>query len=614
MIVKMKKYTFLVYHCQYAKFLDELREIGVLHLTEKPEGIEENDSLREKMQIAAKIKSVLKKLKFFRPEKAVLLPADSSKNGLQLLENVENIFREKDSIISKVALLDKERERMEVWGHFNPERFEQMKQAGYEIRFFSCSTKKFDQEWEVLYNAFEIDTVGSTIYFTTVTKVGNAIEINADPVKLSEQTAEEITTEIIQLRANLEITNKKIETLSVEDYNTLKAAEAEIMTAITIDKAVLNTYSEVDDKVRILEGFCPVDSEDALNEYLNSSDIYFETAEPQLDEKVPIKLKNNKFSKLFEFIGELYDLPNYFERDLTAYFAPFYVIFFGLCLGDAGYGLLILSIGLIARARIKEPTMRSVMSLLAVLGGGAVIMGIISGAFFGVSLSNPQTVWLNPIQKVMLDSDLLFINALMFGVIQIIFGMCIKFAGEVSRKGFLNSLATLGWLIAIIGGGGSVGLSKFGIISPELSKWILIASISIGGLFVFILNNFKRNPILNIGAGVWDTYNMVTGILGDVLSYIRLFALGLSGGVMGTVFNSLAFSLGGGIDIPVARELVVLIILVFGHCINIFMAVLGSLVHPVRLTFVEFYKNAGFEGGGKKYRPFANYKEEVKIL
>jgi len=272
--------------------------------------------------------------------------------------------------------------------------------------------------------------------------------------------------------------------------------------------------------------------------------------------------------------------------------------------------------------------MRSVMSLLAVLGGGAIIMGIISGTFFGIPLADAEVGWLNPFKRVMLDSTQLFYNAIIFGVIQTIFGMCVKFAGEVSRKGFLNSLATLGWLVLIIGGGGSVLLFKLGIIPPDVSpegvlledvlpkivKWALIASASVGGLFIFILNNIKRNPIINVGTGVWDTYNMVTGLLGDLLSYIRLFALGLSGGVMGTVFNNLALSFGGGIEVPVARELVVLIILVFGHFINIFIAVLGSLVHPIRLTFVEFYKNSGFEGGGKKYRPFADYKEEVKVI
>jgi V/A-type H+-transporting ATPase subunit I len=107
---------------------------------------------------------------------------------------------------------------------------------------------------------------------------------------------------------------------------------------------------------------------------------------------------------------------------------------------------------------------------------------------------------------------------------------------------------------------------------------------------------------MNIGSGLWNTYNMVTGLLGDLLSYIRLFALGLSSAILGLVFNSLAIQMSG--DIPVLNIVIMVVILVIGHSINIFMSGLGAFVHPLRLTFVEFYKNAGFTGGGKKYEPF----------
>ena len=125
--------------------------------------------------------------------------------------------------------------------------------------------------------------------------------------------------------------------------------------------------------------------------------------------------------------------------------------------------------------------------------------------------------------------------------------------------------------------------------------------LAVAGLLVFVLNNLRRNVVVNIGAGLWDTYNMVTGLLGDVLSYIRLFALGISGSVLGLVFNDLAMNMSG--DIPVLKQVIMLVILLFGHGVNLFMSGLGAFVHPMRLTFVEFYKNSGFEGGGKKYNP-----------
>ena len=156
--------------------------------------------------------------------------------------------------------------------------------------------------------------------------------------------------------------------------------------------------------------------------------------------------------------------------------------------------------------------------------------------------------------------------------------------------------------MAIIGCGGVYGMQKLGVLSQQTATVGYYITGGLAFLGIFILNDIKRNILINIGAGLWDTYNMLTGLLGDVLSYVRLFALGISGAVLGLVFNDLAMKMSP--DIPVVGFLVSAIILLFGHGMNIFMAGLGSFVHPLRLTFVEFYKNAGFEGGGKKYNPF----------
>jgi len=134
----------------------------------------------------------------------------------------------------------------------------------------------------------------------------------------------------------------------------------------------------------------------------------------------------------------------------------------------------------------------------------------------------------------------------------------------------------------------------------ESLKPFLYGILGIGGILVLFLNSPGKSIFLNFGLGLWNSYNMVTGVLGDLLSYIRLFALGISSAILGFVFNSLALSVSGS----VIGVFFMVIILVVGHGINLFMASLGSFVHPMRLTFVEFYKNSGFAGGGKKYSPF----------
>ena len=127
---------------------------------------------------------------------------------------------------------------------------------------------------------------------------------------------------------------------------------------------------------------------------------------------------------------------------------------------------------------------------------------------------------------------------------------------------------------------------------------------------IYLLNDFHRNVLVNIGAGLWDTYNMASGLMGDVLSYLRLYALGLAGGLLGGVFNQLAFMVNdaaGGVVGIVGCGL----ILVLGHALNIAMSCLSAFVHPLRLTFVEYFKNSGYDGRGRAYEPFSVYKKEI---
>jgi V/A-type H+-transporting ATPase subunit I len=146
----------------------------------------------------------------------------------------------------------------------------------------------------------------------------------------------------------------------------------------------------------------------------------------------------------------------------------------------------------------------------------------------------------------------------------------------------------------------AVGMTGF--LSPLAMKIAIIALAVVSGLGIYIFNTPGRNPLANIGSGLWDTYNMITGLLGDVLSYIRLYALGLAGGMLGQAFNIL-----GGMMVEdgfgAINWLPFLLIVLFGHTLNLAMSCLGAFVHPLRLTFVEYFKNAGYEGKGKEYSP-----------
>ena len=246
-----------------------------------------------------------------------------------------------------------------------------------------------------------------------------------------------------------------------------------------------------------------------------------------------------------------------------------------------------------------KPAMRGPMRLLGMLGLATIIFGLISGTFFGLSLYEMRFSFYATLADRMAAqgktiNDELFAMALLLGAIQIIFGMFIKVANEKHQMGWKYAFGTAGWLILIVGGL-IVYLMKTLGVDPMVTNIVMYVVLAIGFAGAFLFNSPERNVFANFGAGLWDAYNMVTGVMGDLLSYIRLFALGVSSAILGYVFNSLAEQLSP--DIPVLKIVVMIIILLIGHGITIFM-------HPMRLTFVEFYKNSGFAGGGLRYTPF----------
>ncbi len=604
MVEKMKKYSFLIYYKTYNKFLESIQQAGVVHIVEKQKGIPDDaTALREQLATADLLKNAIRSLQRRLDEKkdVAVHPENPSVNSMDILAKYEQLRAQDEQQKLQQQSLQKEIDNMSVWGDFDLEMLHKLEKAGLKLKFYSCREREFQPEWIHQFDAIEVTQVGTVIYFVTVTPSYLDEEPDAEKMRLSDQSLRQIETALQESRKQVEDITKAFDLLAVEHINDLKKLQAQILEGIDLNKVHLQIEKKADEKLILLEGWVPVIKEPELIQVLDKQDVYYVSEEPAKDDHtVPILLKNNWFARLFEPIGELYDFPNYNELDLTPFFAPFYMLFFGLCLGDAGYGLLLLVAALIARPRMKA-SMKPILSLVAILGASTMVCGMIGGTFFGINLAKTNWQWLTSFKQFMLDSDQLFNLALILGAIQIIFGMFVKAIGTVRRYGWAYSLDTWGWLILILGGGSLYLASDKALLSPDAARYLCYIILGIAGLCIFILNTPGRNPLINVGSGLWNTYNMVTGVLGDLLSYIRLFALGICGSVMGFVFNDLAMQMSG--NIPVVSQLVMLVILLAGHSLNIFMSGLGAFVHPMRLTFVEFYKNAGFEGGGKKYKP-----------
>ncbi|MBN2348830.1 MAG: V-type ATP synthase subunit I [Bacteroidales bacterium] len=596
----MKKYTFLIYHKEYQEFLQSLQDLGMLHVIEKGTGELTDEALRDQYQLLSQLNAAIK----FLSKREVSHQGIDSKNhhdGKAVLNQLQNTQHELEQNLQALAGINKEISQLEPWGDFSFDDINKLKEVDITVRFFVCPIKKFNPEWLSVYNIEEINRIGQSLYFVLFQENEETIEIDAEEIKLPVKSLSALKNQQKDYEKIIQKTEEVFDLFASKYIPLLEETKQQVTEKLDFDKVVLNTEKQAEDKLMILEGWAPREKEKEINSHLEKLDVYFESSSPDVNDNIPIKLKNNKFNKLFEPVGELYTMPDYKELDLTPFFAPFFMMFFGFCLGDVGYGLVILLAAIFLRFKVKG-AMRSILGLGIFLGAATVIMGFISGTFFGVNLIETNIPWLESSKKFMLNTDQLMMLSFAVGFVQTIFGMGIKAANKAKQFGFVHALSTIGWIIVILGGATLFGLSKFNLITPEQFKLYMIIVGGFGAIFIFFLNSPGKNIFLNFGLGIWDTYGMASGLLGDLLSYVRLFALGISSAVLGNVFNQLAFSLSP--DIIIVKQIVTLAILLFGHGLNLFMSALGSFVHPLRLTFVEFYKNAGFMGGGKKYDPF----------
>ncbi len=604
MIVPMYKYAFLVFHSGYNGFLKDIREIGVVHI--KPKKEEPTPEMQELFRHLTEISKAIKKLEMIEPEPTRQKPGFES--GEAVFNRLKAMEKEMEHKHHQVLQLEKERRQLEPWGYFDWEMVEKVREQGIAIRFMTCPVRKFDPAWEEEFYIKVINDHNGSRYFLKLEKVENEGEENgfedisgADELVLPESSLAEVKSSIKKLNSEIDTLRHELHRIAYHCKPLLQEYYDEVQQQLSGQNARLQTSEEVEGKVKLLEGWVPETKKEQLDKYLEKEQILYTADKPDDDEKVPILLKNNRFARLYEIIGKLYELPNHKELDLVPFFAPFYMMFFGFSLGDAGYGLII--IGLAEFLKRKKPNLRQVMKLAQWLGFATVIFGILTGTFFGIDLINSEIPWLENVKSYMINTDELFNLAIILGVIQIIFGMFLKVVNISRVNGFRYAFSTIGWLILILGLGAVYGLKSGGFIAAGTAGIAQTAVLIAAGVFILLLNHPKRNVLLNIGAGLWDIYNMATSLLGDVLSYIRLFALGVSSAILGLVFNNMALTMKP--DNVILGPLVMILILVIGHSITIFMSGLGAFVHPIRLTFVEFYKNAGFTGGGRPYQPFA---------
>lgn len=625
MIVPMTRYSILVYHRDFAGFMARLQQMGLLDIRQQEVFSEKSDE--EFYPVLQRIDKVMSALKAERKELAKqdrqnkkkageASGEESSLSAAAFLSACEKTLEDKKYNAMAVSELENRIREAEVWQNFNAEEVARLeKKAG--LRFvFAETAEKNVRESALLQACFPVEIISLRAGKAYFIYVGDASE-NYTSESLSSQMGFTVSVlpapskplnvlqnEYEQLTQERTAIEKKLREV-LRHTALLQTEKNRLLSQLSYKSVSLNTPVQAEGTLRLVQGYLPTEQCAAFEDFLQKEEVVYESVDAEkLPEEetpqIPVLLKNNRFAKLFEPITLLFSLPNYRELDLTSCIAPFFMAFFGFCLGDAGYGLLLIAAAFFIIS--KFPKAKSYGWLCFWFGVGTVVFGGLSGTFFGISLVNIEA--LGNLRSYIFDSNKMMTLSLVIGAVQILFGMFMNVLRLTKVKGFKYALHRIGWLAVIVCGGLLVGAPMMGLVIPAVVTYILEALVGIGALLALFYNNPDKNPIFNMGLGLWDTYNTATGLVGDLLSYIRLFALGLTGGILGSVFNTLALDAANGVGVPVVSQLIMLFILLFGHSLNLALCVLGSVVHPLRLTFVEFYKNAGFAGGGKAYAPF----------
>ncbi len=612
MITKMTKYSFVLLTGEKEGFLEQLQELGVVDISRSVKPVDQDSSeMLAKATKARKAIEFLEGIDYSKDADAEAIAKTTADIDGDPVNFIENCRTRLSDLQTSLANADKQMKARLPWGEYDKQALDRLQDLGYCVHYYCVDAGKFDAAWGELYPLQVVENDGKKVWFVTVCPKGETITLPVKEIAEPEGTYKEAVEEFGRIKE--EIIDCKAGLLNAKDYIPA-IREACNNSLVEFDRYLADSAAvgAAEDHITVFTGFAPEENDAELAEAFDKMGVFYIKEEAVEDDNPPIKLKNNWFTRQFEVFTEMYGAPVYTEFDPTPIVAPFYLLFFAMCMGDAGYGLILILLGIaVAKRWINIAMLKNIGPIISILGAGTLVVGLFLGTAFGINLSEAE--WYPEAMKKILitgtiaDFPAQMILALGIGVFHICLAMTVKAIGYTKRFGFRETVSVWGWLLLIVGGiaAGALGMAE--LVSPGILKWIVIVIGVVSALGIYIFNTPGKNPLSNIGSGLWDTYNMVTGILGDVLSYIRLYALGLAGGMLGQAFNILGGIIVGD-GISVINFLPFALILLFGHSLNLAMSCLGAFVHPLRLTFVEYFKNAGYEGKGKEYNPLTKEK------
>lgn len=414
---------------------------------------------------------------------------------------------------------------------------------------------------------------------------------------------------------NISSLKNKIETCSKEAQRLTEQLKVAATSSKLLKKGFDMVTLQIDDqKVRenifqtqsvfALTGWLTENDMDKVKKILDKYPCYYTMVQPEEGDDPPIKLKNNKFVEPYEMITEMYSLPTPDGIDPTPVLTPFFILFFGMMLADAGYGLILFLLCFIGLKKLKpdEGFLKNAMNIGVACGLSTIFWGVMYGGYFGNLVTQVAESWFGVTVTVpavfdpLNDPMSVMLLSLILGAIHLFAGMGVKIYMLAKRGHLLDGLMDIGlWYVLLI------GLPMLALpVTAGIGKVLSIVG-AVG--LILTQGRHEKNIFMKLIKGVMSLYD-ITSYLSDVLSYARILALGLAGGVIANVMNIMGTMPG----LNIIGVVVFVAIFAIGHAFNLAISGLGAYVHTSRLQYVEFFGKF-YEAGGRPFKPFkANTK------
>ena len=634
MIVPMRKISAILYHGCKDELLAGLQHLGVVHIEQSDD--KEAAAMHHRVESLREAMRARDALAALNAAPATVDGAVPRRDGAAVLEAYRKLSAELDDADDRLGALQTEVAAMEPWGDFDPKDIERLRANGVDIRFFSASPKQWAKLNHEAYRLARISHHLGEFMFVALFLPGEDTAIAADEVRLPAGSLGQLRAAAAEARKEHDALRSEMRTLAaglpaLDDLIASMRNEHMLLTAGE------SFDSHGDGAMFSFTGYFPAASEKKIVEFINRHPVACEIRGPASGDKVPVLMKNGWFARKFEPILKLLSLPSYTEIDPVPFFAPFLVVFIALCLGDAGYGLIFLAVS-IAGLFLAPVRLRPVFETTTVISIVVIIAGAALNSCFGNTLFGGPGIpagsaflpsgaqWLSPLSPMSSDKGTIYPMmsfAIVLGIIQVFLAITLRIVNAARQQGWRHAIFPFSFFPIFFGFLVSathsnfldLNMAGFSVGGWKVGQWWQAVpaaagnAMFIGGWVLFLFfNNPDSNILLRPLRGLWEAFNFITGMLSSILSYLRLFALGLSSGLLGMSFNDMAAriaSIGG--DAPDWLSLwaiPAILLLIVGHSINIGLSIISAIIHPLRLTFVEFlFNNLAFTGGGREFKP-----------